>query len=379
MNTIKLPFVVILNIFIFNNAISQTVFPQAKDCKNEIDKKGNRKGDWLISYGAYDWSTSKTNIVIDISHLKEIVVNEVEGTNNISFLENVKYKDGLKNGLAYYYFYNRGNKSASPLAIANFLDGKVNGQVSYFRNFTDQFEIAKVNYNYGVLADQTIEKAPSILTTYQALINHGNIAIRQYEKISSGKSVECQYWIEGPDFQNSEYFALQLLSEKLGQWNNKSVLYREVTNDKLNKTIVCIPFAQDQPEGVVMQFQQQLKIDSLGKVENYGRVKIFQTSDSLNFLKSSGKFAIGIDKKYLDLNGNIISSFRNMDWVKICLGELPWTYFDGISTEKACLIYQAQLDPDDGTPDGDVKTYYCNESKPKNLYGKREHQVYDYN
>jgi antitoxin component YwqK of YwqJK toxin-antitoxin module len=354
MNTIKIHLVVILNFFILNNAISQTVFPQAKECKNETDKKGNRKGDWLIGYKNYDWSSSKTHVIIDVNHLQEIIVVDAEGTKNINFLENVRYKDGIKNGLGYYYVYNREEKSTNPLAIVNYSEGKIDGQVMYFNKFNDQNPFAKVNYVNGILADQTIDKTPSIITAYQAIIDHGHIAIREYEKISSGKSVECQYLIHNASFRNSEYFALQLANKKLSKWSNKSALYKEVTDDKLNKTIICIPFAQDQPQNIATQYQQKVRVDSSGKIVNYGRVSVFQTKDPQNHITSSGKYATGVDTKYMDV-------YRNEDLIRKHMGQLPWTYFEGINTEKSCLIYRAELDQFDGKLEGEVKTYYFNE------------------
>ena len=354
MNKIKFLIVAILNFLLIDSAICQTVFPQAKVCKNEKDKAGNRKGDWLVAYKKYDWSTSKTNIVIDANNLEDITDNDVSTNKDIYFLENVKYKDGVKNGIGYFYIYNQDKKSANPLAIVKYIQGKIDGEVLYYSNFNDQAPFAKVTYNGGILTDQIIEKTPSIITSYQAINNYGHIAVREYEKISTGKSVEFQYWLDNPNFQNSEYFALQLAHKKLSQWWNRSALYKEIVDNKLNKTIICVPFAQNQPEGVVTQYQQKVKIDSLGKIVNYGRVSVFQTKDPQNHLTSSGKYATGVDTKYMDV-------YRNMDLIRKHLGELPWTYFDGINTDKSCLIYRAELEQFDGVPEGEVKTYYFNE------------------
>ena len=364
MNKIKLIFIVILNFLVLNNTFSQTVFPKAKEFKNQTNKKGLRTGDWIISYKKYDWSTSSTKIVIDLNHLEEIIIKDTDGTDNIYFLENVKYKGGLKIGMGYYYVYNQKTKRADPLAIVKYSEGKINGQVLYYNNFNEQNQYQKLYYDYfnaqnpfakvyyknGILEDQIIEKAPTIIDLIPEN-NNSELAIRVYEKISSGKSVEFQISPKYPNLENTEYFGIQLANKKLDNSSElNALLYKEILDDKFNKTIICIPFGNNRLTGLVTQYQQKVKIDSLGKIASYGLLTVFQTIDPQNFLNSSGIYPTGEE-----ITG------KTSDLERKHLGELPWTYFDGIDTEKSCLIYRAQLDQFDGTPNGEVLTYYFNE------------------
>jgi antitoxin component YwqK of YwqJK toxin-antitoxin module len=354
-NFLKLNILLALNCIFSFSLYSQTIFPQAKDCVNQLDKKGNRKGEWLIAYSDYDWGTSMTKTIIDIGHLKEV---KVSMTQSVYFIENVKYKGGMKSGIGYFYIYDREEKKAKPLAIVNYLEGKINGDVLFYREFNSRNTYAKVTYKNGFIADQTIEKSPSIIDGHQ-FSELDNFAIRNYEIILNGRSIELQTCMNPyknyPKFDVSKYWSYQIMAK------HENILYKEVTEDNLNRTITFIPFSLEIKKGIITLYQQKCKLDILGNILNYGNVKVYETKDFQNCNTSNGKYTTDDNIEYIDQR-----RYGGVDLIKKHIGELPWTYIEGLNTEKSCLVYETNLDPNIGLPNNETISYYFNEElEPK--------------
>ncbi len=186
---------------------SQENFPPAKEYPNKSDRKGNRKGQWMIAYKHYDWNRSITKCFIDFNNLEELDIAKLTSTDEIGFIENVEYVNGLKEGVGYFYEYHTKNKSTTPLAMANYINGKLDGEVKLFKNLEEDDYFAEnsrlaikygltkdvkyklhavITYKNGSLIDQMIEE-----TTMLDI--HLLICMNQYEKIYGGKSVERNY------------------------------------------------------------------------------------------------------------------------------------------------------------------------------------------
>ena len=96
--------------------LAQSKFPAAEECENKTNKEGKRAGKWLIPYKEYNWENSKLKVAFDVNNLDEIKLNPTSNNydpnqldpNQICFLENVSYKNGLKHG-SFLIFGENGN------------------------------------------------------------------------------------------------------------------------------------------------------------------------------------------------------------------------------------------------------------------------------
>ena len=313
---------------------SQSIHPKLKVCDNKTDKTGKRKGSWQVFYKTYDWSTSKLNFFYDFNNLEEVFVKVNSDLANVQFIENVKYKNGLKSGRANYYSYNSKNNTSEFVASAIYKNGKISGEVCFYKGIMAKIPSLKILYENGVLKDQFLEGESVILKTLDGY-EENILSIKNYEKTLSGKAVESQGLIDLNFLQNSNHY-MASLAKRSSTTFEKYLVFKETTNAENIKSIVFIHLAKFQQTDASTQFQQQIKYDKLGKALSFSNITIYQTTDTKNFITSDEYTIFNNEKKQLKC-------------------------FSGLNIEKSCLTHDIPINQQTGKPEGNVAEYYFNE------------------
>lgn len=341
--------------------LAQSKFPAAEECENKTNTEGKRAGKWLIPYIKYNWEKSKLKVAIDVNNLDEIKLNTNGANydpnqldpNQICFLENVSYKNGLKHGKAYFYKYEKENKKAVPLASAKYDAGKLEGEVLFYvKELNAETPITKVLYKDGNLIDQKISGSliKVAINGYQqetkALVPR---FIQEYEIVAGGKSIESFDWNGNPDFSGSKLQCLRLAlkicktprnSYELSLCEFPSVIVWEKTLADNIKKIICMPISRQvkqyqqedgnwtfgiSPIESVTQLEQVVSFDEIGNITSYGELLITRSSRKDDYL--------------LDQKGSFL----------------------GLKPDKGCLIFKVGLNEFNGIFDGTYTEYFFNE------------------
>jgi antitoxin component YwqK of YwqJK toxin-antitoxin module len=341
---------------------AQSKFPAIEECENKTNKEGKRTGKWLIPYKEYNWENSKLKVAFDVNNLDEIKLNPTSNNydpnqldpNQICFLENASYKNGLKHGKAYFYIYEKENKKTTPLASAKYDAGKLEGEVLFFNNARNAANpITKVLYKDGNLIDQKISGSliKVAINGYQqetkALVPR---FIQEYEIVAGGKSIESFNWNGNPSFSSSKLQCLRLAlkicktprfnSYELSLCEFPSVIVWEKTLADNTKKIICMPISRQEkryqqedgnwtigisPIESVTQLEQVVSFDEIGNITSYGELLIKRSSYR--------------NDQLIDQNGG----------------------FFGLKPDKGCLIFKVGLNEFNGIFDGTYTEYFFNE------------------
>jgi antitoxin component YwqK of YwqJK toxin-antitoxin module len=158
--------------------------------ENQVDKKGLRKGDWIIMYKGdfiyYDYYDKLLNLEKML-----VLESETSSESELRYIEKVAYKKGIKNGEFLIYSGRKNFDGRLPLlAKGNYKDGKIDGDLLMLK-YKDGKRICLVKYEQGQPKDQEILIEETLYSAYDPVYEtFGTYKVYPIIKIKNGVCIE---------------------------------------------------------------------------------------------------------------------------------------------------------------------------------------------